>query len=194
MKTYTAKALANLHLPQTSSLRRIFCLGFLIWTHSATWAATSNVDIEPFAFNPNNVTINVNDQVVWTWVSDFHNTVSDAALWDSGVHSTGFTFAHTFTSTGTFPYHCTVHGFPGTVNVQGGTTSPTVAISSPTNGASFAAPASVPITATATDADVLAKPTTPLTPSRRTSLSAITCSPQWRLTMQDSRAHPASST
>jgi glucose/arabinose dehydrogenase len=39
------------------------------------------------------------------------------------------------------------------VTVVSGDTSPTVAISSPTNGASFAAPASVPITATAEDAD-----------------------------------------
>jgi glucose/arabinose dehydrogenase len=111
------------------------------------------VDIEPFAFNPNNVTINVNDQVVWTWVSDFHDTVSDTGLWNSGIHNTEFVFSHTFTTAGTFPYSCTVHGFTGAVNVQGGNTSPTVAITSPTNGASFTAPASVPITATAEDSD-----------------------------------------
>ncbi len=48
-------------------LRKIFCLGFLmLLTHSVTFAAMTNVDIEPFAFDPNDVTINVNDQVVWT--------------------------------------------------------------------------------------------------------------------------------
>jgi glucose/arabinose dehydrogenase/plastocyanin len=154
MKMYTDDKPISRCLPRNSWLRKTFCLGFLtLFTHSVTWAATTNVDIEPFAFNPNNVTINVDDEVVWTWVSDFHNTVSGTGLWDSGVHNTGFTFAHTFISAGSFPYSCTVHGFTGAVNVQGGNNSPTVAISSPTNGASFTAPAIVSITATAEDAD-----------------------------------------
>jgi len=135
-------------------LRKIFCLGFLtLLTPSVTLAAISNVDIQPSAFNPGNVTINVNDQVVWTWVSDFHNTESDTGLWDSGVHNTGYVFTNTFTSTGTFSYFCVVHGFTGSVNVQNGNSPPTVAIDSPTNGASFTAPANVPITATANDSD-----------------------------------------
>jgi hypothetical protein len=100
------------------------------------------------------VTINVNDQVVWTWVTDFHDTVSDTpGLWNSGVFNTGHMFTNTFTSAGTFPYSCTVHGFAGTVNVQAGNIGPTVAISSPTNGASFTAPAIVSIVATAEDSD-----------------------------------------
>jgi hypothetical protein len=99
------------------------------------------------------VTINVNDQVVWTWVSDFDSTTSDTGLWDSGVFNTGHVFSNTFTSAGTFPYFCVVHGFTGTVNVQAGNSPPTVAISSPTNGAFFTAPAIVPITATANDSD-----------------------------------------
>jgi glucose/arabinose dehydrogenase/plastocyanin len=119
----------------------------------AAFAAIANVDIEPDAFNPENVTININDQVVWTWVSDFHNTASDTGLWDSGIFNHGHVFTNTFTSAGSFPYTCIVHGFGGTVNVQGGGTPPTVAISSPTDGAAFTAPAVVPITATAQDAD-----------------------------------------
>lgn len=125
----------------------------LLLAHSASRGAVFNVDIEPFAFNPTPVNINVNDQVVWTWVSDFHNTVSDSGQWDSGLHNSGFEFSHTFPNAGSFPYHCTVHGFGGTVNVLGGNGAPTVAISSPTNGATFTTPANVPIVATATDAD-----------------------------------------
>jgi glucose/arabinose dehydrogenase len=86
-------------------------------------------------------------------VSDFHNTESDTGLWDSGVHNTGFVFTNTFPSTGTFSYFCVVHGFTGAVNVQNGNSPPTVAITSPTDGASFTAPAVVPITATANDSD-----------------------------------------
>lgn len=117
------------------------------------FATAANVNIEPGAFDPDNVTINVNDQVVWTWVSDFHSTTSDTSLWDSGVNDTGFVFTNTFTSAGTFPYFCVVHGFTGTVNVQTGNSPPTVAITSPTNGAALAAPAIVSITATASDSD-----------------------------------------
>jgi glucose/arabinose dehydrogenase len=114
-------------------------------------AATTNVDIDPLAFNPDSVTINVNDQVVWTWVSDFHSTTSTSGLWDSGVFNTGHVFTNTFTAAGSFPYFCVVHGFTGTVNVQGGNEPLTIAITSPTNNASFNAPATVPIVATAAD-------------------------------------------
>jgi glucose/arabinose dehydrogenase/plastocyanin len=115
-------------------------------------AAYTNVNIQPFAFDPDTVTINTNDQVVWTWVSDFHNTESTTGLWDSGVFNTGHVFTNTFTSSGTFPYFCVVHGFTGTVNVQGGSLPPpTVAITAPADGATFTAPANVSITATAQD-------------------------------------------
>lgn len=136
----------------TSWIRRIICLGFLtLLIPGITLAAITNVDIEPDAFDPDNVTINVNDQVVWTWVSNFHNTESTTGLWDSGVFNAGHVFTNTFPNTGTFPYFCTVHGFTGVVNVQGVNIPPTVTIASPTNGASFAAPATFLIEVTATD-------------------------------------------
>jgi glucose/arabinose dehydrogenase/plastocyanin len=134
--------------------RRVFCLGFLTLTiHSVTLAATFNVNIEPGDFNPDPVTINVNDEVVWTWVSDFHSTTSDTGLWDSGVFNNGYSFAYTFTSAGSYPYSCVVHGFTGAINVQAGNNPPTVAITFPGNGDAFTAPASVPITAEANDSD-----------------------------------------
>ncbi|MDB6065887.1 MAG: Glucose/sorbosone dehydrogenase-like protein, partial [Pedosphaera sp.] len=137
-----------------SRIGRILGLGFLtLVAPLATLAGTSNVSIEPSAFNPPNVTINVNDQVIWTWVSPFHSTTSNTGLWDSGVFNTGHVFTNTFTSAGAFPYFCVVHGFTGTVNVQAGNSAPTVAITSPANGASFTAPATVPITASANDSD-----------------------------------------
>src|SRR5947208_2997488 len=102
------------------------------------FAASVNVDIEPFDFNPADVTINVNDEVVWTWVSDFHNTVSTTGLWDSGIFDTGHIFTNTFTSAGTFPYTCTVHGFGGSVTVQGTeNTPPSVTITNPPDDSVF---------------------------------------------------------
>src|SRR6185436_11181705 len=125
--------------PRPCRLRKTLCLGFLILiTHGVTRAATVNVDIEPFSFDPDPVTINVNDSVMWTWVSDFHDTTSDTpGLWASGLHNTGFTFTHTFTTAGTFPYSCTFHGFTGAVNVQGGNTLPSVTITNPVDGATL---------------------------------------------------------
>jgi plastocyanin len=75
------------------------------------------VDIINYAFSPDNVTINVDDTVKWVWLTDDHSTTSDDNLWDSGVNDTGYVFDYTFTSAGSFPYLCVVHGFTGTVNV-----------------------------------------------------------------------------
>ncbi|MGH7532994.1 MAG: cupredoxin domain-containing protein [Gemmatimonadales bacterium] len=45
-----------------------------------------------------------------------HHLVSDSTgVFDSGVMSPGGIFAHTFTSAGTFRYHCAIH--PGMVGV-----------------------------------------------------------------------------
>jgi plastocyanin len=40
-------------------------------------------------------------------------------MWDSGLMSSG-SFSHTFSSTGSFPYFCTIHGslMTGTVVVN----------------------------------------------------------------------------
>src|SRR5262249_13426346 len=131
-------------------IKRSLCLGLVLPTliPNALVAATTTVEIDPFAFNPNEVTINVNDQVVWKWVSDFHTSTSTTGLWNSGLFNTGHLFTNTFTSAGSFPYLCTVHGFTGTVNVQGaGNNPPTVAITSPNNNASFITPATLSIVA-----------------------------------------------
>jgi glucose/arabinose dehydrogenase len=138
---------------QTTSswLRKLFCLGILtVLAPSKILAGQANVDIEPGDFNPQVVTISPGDDVVWTWVSEQHNTVG--SFWDSGIFNTGYVYTNNFPNAGTFPYICIVHGFDGTVIVDGGLF-PTVNITSPTNGATFTAPAIVPITATASDPD-----------------------------------------
>src|ERR1041384_287970 len=120
----------------------------------AAFAASVNVDIEPFDFNPADVTINVNDQVVWTWVSDFHNPRSTTGLWDSGINDTGYVFTNTFTTPGTFPYSCTVHGFGGSVTVQGAeNTPPSITIPNPGADAVFGNTDRISAGAAASDAD-----------------------------------------
>lgn len=59
-------------------------------------------------------TIPVGATVTWTWASGLHSTTSGSCcsgdgLWNSGAMSGG-SFSHTFTSAGSFPYFCTIHG------------------------------------------------------------------------------------
>ena len=119
------------------------------------FSASTNVFIESFSFSPDNVTVQVNDEVVWNWDTSLHSTTSqpDGSLWDSGVQNVPFTFTNKFLVAGSFPYLCTFHGFTGTVNVQAASTNtaPTVSITSPTDGATFTDPANVSIVATASD-------------------------------------------
>ena len=120
-------------------------------------AATSTVDVANFQFTPPATTIAVNDTVHWVWVSGFHNTTSepgDTTMWVSPNQTgPGPIFDWTFPAAGVFPYLCTIHGFTGTITVQGGNNPPSVSITSPTNGSTFIAPWSGTIQAAASDSD-----------------------------------------
>ncbi len=57
-------------------------------------------------------TINVGDTVQWSFTSTViaHTSTSNTVgLWDSGKVPNGGTFSHTFTTPGSFMYHCTNH-------------------------------------------------------------------------------------
>jgi plastocyanin len=72
------------------------------------------------AYAPASVSIAAGGTVNWTWNGDLtHSVTSNIGLFDSGVKVSG-SFSHTFPSAGSFPYHCTVHGFimSGTVIVH----------------------------------------------------------------------------
>jgi len=143
----------------------LVCLGCPL----SSFAATANVTVgSPLdRFSPAAVTIATGDQVIWTWAGTFHSTTSGtngvagddngvpSGLWDSGTITTlPHTFTNTFTSAGNFSYYCSVHytfGMTGAVIVTSGVLSPAVSITSPSNNATFSAPASVTIQATASE-------------------------------------------
>ena len=140
----------------------LFCalVGLLLGEALPAAAATTNVSVVNFAFSPQNVIINVNDQVLWTWASGItsHSTTGTNTdgmmLWDSGLHPSPFSFSFTFTNVGSYPYKCTLHTFQtGSVTVQGANVPPTSSLSAPTNGATLAAPWTGTLQAAVSDPD-----------------------------------------
>jgi plastocyanin len=100
----------------------VLCSLFFPWCGQA---ATVGVNIINFAFQPPSVTITQNDSVVWTQKdTTSHTSTSDTAgVWDSGLLTINQTFSNTFSATGSFPYHCTVHPFmKASVTVQAAAT------------------------------------------------------------------------
>lgn len=129
----------------------------------AALATTTNVSLVNDTFSPANVTINVGDTVKWNWENGTHSTSSGSPpgtknnIWDSGDNSSPFSYSITFTNAGSFPYFCDIHypiGMVGSVTVSNsaasnGPPAPIVSITWPSEGATFAAPASFTLTATA---------------------------------------------
>jgi plastocyanin len=107
---------------RTPILASLLCLAAL---SPAARGATVNVDVggSSLSFRPGTVTINVGDTVVWTNRGGAHNVVADDGSFSSGSADGGdWAFSHTFTTPGTFDYHCEPHqflGMVGTVVVQG---------------------------------------------------------------------------
>src|SRR6478672_6764163 len=128
----------------------------LIGFPKAARATTFDVTVGPgfdLVFSPSSVTINVGDQVRWTWASDGHSTTSGSpgmpnGIWDSGIHNHGATFTHTFSSAGTFPYYCTPHGgccgMVGTVMVVNASPTPAPTPTSTPTPAPTPTPSSTP--------------------------------------------------
>ncbi len=66
-------------------------------------------------FEPDQVTVTVGTTVVWEWQSGFHNVESSLTPDFPGSGppvSPPMTYSFTFTSPGTYQYHCVVHGTP----------------------------------------------------------------------------------
>ncbi len=140
---------------------------------TASLGAVAHVSVGNNFFSPATTNIHPGDQVIWTWTSgsQLHNVVSASSpfAWlfpspgggagttanqdNSNLRDSPFAFTNTFNSAGSFPYECTDHvtlGMAGTITVASSTgPTPTISITRPANGATFAAPASVTIDASA---------------------------------------------
>ena len=98
---------------------------------SSSIADTIGVAIVAGASNPSNaaghfvptlmvLVIGVNNTVTWT-NQDYtiHTVTSNVGLFSSGLLNHGDTWSYTFTTSGTFPYHCAIHPYMvGTIIVE----------------------------------------------------------------------------
>ncbi|HEX6557820.1 MAG TPA: plastocyanin/azurin family copper-binding protein [Longimicrobiales bacterium] len=81
------------------------------------------VPIRGFAFQRDTVRVAAGTRVTWVNCesppADPHTVTADAGVWDSPPIPIGEAFSRTFTTPGTFPYHCIPHPFMrGVVIVQ----------------------------------------------------------------------------
>jgi plastocyanin len=71
---------------------------------------TNNVTIQSMAFSPATITVTAGATVKWTNMDAIAHTVtSDTPLFDSGSLVTNGVYSYTFTTAGTYNYHCTFH-------------------------------------------------------------------------------------
>jgi plastocyanin len=76
-------------------------------------AATFDVQVLNFRYQPNDLQIQPGDTVRWTNTSGIHDVRADDGSFTNGGPSGNFTYSRTFNAVGQFPYYCTVHSAPG---------------------------------------------------------------------------------
>ena len=102
-------------------------------------ASTSSVTIGEaggkYHFSPATAFVNVGGSFTWTNGSDAPHTVisNSGTELGSATLTAGKTFSHTFTTTGTFQYHCTIHTYmvAKVVVLAAGVTAPPTDTSAP---------------------------------------------------------------
>ena len=98
----------------------------LLLPPSPAGAATLSVAVEDFDFSPASRTINVGDEVRWTFSGSSHSVTSHDGAFDSGIKDAGGSFEFTFTKPGTYAYFCIVHPslMTGTIVVRSASATP----------------------------------------------------------------------
>jgi plastocyanin len=82
---------------------------------SGAKAAVSITSTSGFAFSPNTLSVKVGTTVTWTNNTSAPHTVTsdggDPASFNGSLPGTGATFSFTFTTPGTYKYHCSIHPY-----------------------------------------------------------------------------------
>jgi LPXTG-motif cell wall-anchored protein len=107
----------------------VFVTSFVLLVGVAGPAMAASVGIVDNAFGPKVVTIKVGESVTWSSSgANPHTVTADGGAFDSSpscptpltacLHN-GDSYTHTFSSIGTFPYHCKIHGASGGIGMAG---------------------------------------------------------------------------
>lgn len=83
--------------------------------------ADTAINLVQFAFSPTTVTVPIGEKVTWTNNQDgvTHSVVSDQNVFSSPPLKPGEAFSYTFTSAGTYAYHCGYHSYmTGSITVK----------------------------------------------------------------------------
>lgn len=85
-----------------------------------TKTAPNTVAISNYSFSP--ATMTVAKGTVITWQNNDavgHSSTSNSGAWDTGILAQGGSATTAFSTSGTFPYHCSAHPMmTGTITVQ----------------------------------------------------------------------------
>lgn len=86
----------------------------------AALAADHAVDIAGFAFSPQSVTVAVGDTVTWSNAdAQNHTATANGGSFDTGTIGGSTSKSVTFSTAGTFAYHCKIHpSMTGTIVVE----------------------------------------------------------------------------
>lgn len=160
-----------------TSIARIAALFVVTWlTTSISPGAVTNIvrvtGPNTFAFSPTNLLIETGDSVRWTNVSSTSHDVTPGVrsgsitnapnpAWAPASLGINGTFQVAFSNIGVYPYICGRHVFgvparpgqTGIVTVVQANLRPLIALTSPTNLTTLTAPASLTLSATASDGD-----------------------------------------
>ena len=111
--------------------RLLSLLGFtMALAASPAHAAPAGVDVGDFFYKPYRVKVQPGEAVTWRVLDGTDHTITSRqgapASFDSGTKAPGETYAFTFTTTGRYPYFCTIHPglMSGVVQVGADTVDP----------------------------------------------------------------------
>jgi plastocyanin len=95
-------------------------LGVALVGGGAALAADHAVAISGFAFSPREITVTVGDTITWTNSdAQAHTATANDGSFDTGTIGNNATGTATFSTAGTFPYHCKIHSsMTGTITVE----------------------------------------------------------------------------
>jgi plastocyanin len=107
-----------------------------------------------FSFVPNVLSLTLEDTVTFNGLSGFHTVTGDTAAEPFCGSAFPVSCEVTFHTVGNFPFHCIPHqslGMTGAVAVAGPNLPPFVVMTSPSDGSMFSAPATITLSADASD-------------------------------------------